>query len=51
MAPLIHKACLYGEMDTMIDLIEVKGIDPCLVNEVSITILYYCTCLLTTYFL
>lgn len=33
--PLIHKACLYGEMDTMSDLIEVKGVDPCLVNQVG----------------
>ena len=32
--PLIHKACLYGELDTLTDLVEVKGIDVCTVNEV-----------------
>lgn len=35
MIPLIHRACYHGEMDTMSDLIEVKGVDPCLVDEVS----------------
>ena len=33
---LIHRACTYGELDTLTDLIEVKGIDPCKMEEVSI---------------
>lgn len=33
--PLIHTACRNGEMDTLSDLIEVKGVDSCLVDEVS----------------
>lgn len=32
--PLIHRACAYGELDTLTDLIEVKGTDPCMVDEV-----------------
>jgi len=32
--PLIHRACIYGELDTLTDLIEFKDIDPCMVDEV-----------------
>lgn len=32
--PLIHRACMYGELDTLIDLLEDKGIDPCTIHEV-----------------
>ena len=31
--PLIHRACAYGELDTLTDLIELKGVDPCSVTE------------------
>ena len=34
--PLIHRACAYGELDTLADLVELKGVDPCLCNEVSL---------------
>ena len=33
--PLIHTACRNGEMDTLSELVEVKGIDPCMVDKVS----------------
>lgn len=33
--PLIHTACRNGEMDTLSELIEVKGVDPCMVDKVS----------------
>lgn len=33
--PLIHRACTYGELDTLTDLIEVKGVDPNMVDEVG----------------
>ena len=32
--PLIHRACMYGELDTLTDLIEIKGIQPCVKDEV-----------------
>ena len=35
--PLIHRAIIYGELDTFTDLIEEKGIDPCLSDHVSIS--------------
>ena len=41
--PLIHTACRNGEMDTLSELIEMKGVDPCLVDEVSTDIqMIYC---------
>ena len=33
---LIHRAALYGELDTLKDLIEEKRVDPCMTNNVSI---------------
>jgi len=32
---LIHRAATYGELDTLTDLIEEKGTDPCLIDHVS----------------
>ena len=31
--PIIHRACAYGELDTLTDLIELKGVDPCSVAD------------------
>ena len=32
--PLVFTAATYGELDTLTDLIEEKGVDPCTVEEV-----------------
>lgn len=33
--PLIHTACRNGEMDTLSELIEVKRVNPCMVDKVG----------------
>ena len=33
---LIHRAAMYGELDTLKDVIEEKHVDPCITNNVSI---------------
>ena len=33
--PLIHKAATFGEVDTIVDLIEEKNVDPCVTNNVN----------------
>ena len=33
--PLIHRAAAYGELDTLTDLIEEKGVDPCTLDKVG----------------
>ena len=32
---LIHEAAICGELDTIIDLVEQKNVDPCVTNKVS----------------
>lgn len=32
---LIHRACRYGELDTLTDLLVIKEVDPCIVDEVT----------------
>ena len=32
---LIHRATMFGEINTIIDLVEEKNVDPCMTNKVS----------------